>query len=129
MKILVVTAAVIEEQGKFLIAQRKKNAHLSLMWEFPGGKVEAGESPETCLAREIQEELGVVIEVGDIFKVISHNYGDKQVILLCYKCKLIQGEICPVECEDFAWVTPPEMSEYDFAPADLPVVEALQISE
>lgn len=129
MMILVVTAAVIEEQGKFLIAQRKKDSHQGLKWEFPGGKVEAGEGPETCLSREIKEELGVNIEVGDIYKVISHNYGEKQVILLCYKCKILEGIVSPIECEDYKWVSTEEMSAFDFAPADIPVVEALKLGE
>lgn len=126
MVLLVVTAAVIEDQGKFLIAQRKKDSHQGMKWEFPGGKVESRESPEACLAREIREELSVSIDVGDIFKVISHNYDDKQVILLCYKCKIVEGIPCPTDCQDFKWVTPAEMSDFDFAPADIPVVEALQ---
>jgi len=129
MRMLVVTAAVIEEQGKYLITQRKKNAHQGLKWEFPGGKVESGESPETCLVREIKEELNVHIEAGEIFKVVSHNYEDKQVILLCYKCKIIEGNVCPIECEDYKWVTPEKMSGFQFAPADIPVVEALQLGE
>ena len=129
MKILVVTAAIIEARGKYLIAQRRKDSHQGLRWEFPGGKVESGESPETCLAREIKEELDVNIEVGHIYKVISHNYDDKQVILLCYKCKILDGQPQPIECEDFKWVIPELMSGFDFAPADIPVVEAIQKGE
>jgi 8-oxo-dGTP diphosphatase len=129
MIILAVTAAVIEEQGRYLIAQRKKDSHQGLRWEFPGGKVESGESPEICLGREIKEELNVNIEVGDIFKVISHIYEDKQVILLCYKCKILSGTPRPIECEDYKWVTPEQMTGFDFAPADVPVVEALQKGE
>lgn len=126
---IVVTAAVIENQGNFLIAQRKKQSHQGMKWEFPGGKIEPGESPELCLAREIREELGINIEVGDIFKVISHNYGEKQVILLCYKCRMLSGTLSPIECEDFQWVTPEQMQGFDFAPADVPLVQALQKGE
>lgn len=126
MTTIVVTAAIIENQGKYLIAQRKKESHQGMKWEFPGGKVEPGESPELCLAREIREELGFKIEVRDIFKVVSHNYEEKHVILLCYKCRMQSGAPSPLECEDFQWVTPEQMPGFDFAPADIPLVQALQ---
>jgi len=113
MKILVVTAAIIKSDGKFLIAQRKKGLHQEMKWEFPGGKVEQGEDPEACLVRELKEELDITVEVGEIFKVVSHIYEDRQVIPAC------------IDCQDWKWAAPEEMVKYDFAPADIPVVRKL----
>lgn len=125
MKTIVVTAAIIKDGKKFLIAQRKKGAHQEMLWEFPGGKVEPGESPESCLAREIREELNLIIQVEDIFQVVSHNYQDRHIILLCYNCLLVDGQPEKLDCQDFRWVTGEEMTGYEFAPADIPVVEKL----
>lgn len=125
MKTLVVTAALIRKESSYLIAQRKKGTHQEMMWEFPGGKIEPGESPEHCLEREIEEELNLKIAVGDIYHVVSHNYGDRHIILLCYLSTVIEGDPEIVDCEDFRWVTPEEMKAYKFAPADIPVVEKL----
>ena len=122
---LVVTAAIIKKGDKYLIAQRKRGSHQGLKWEFPGGKVEEGESPEACLEREIKEELNMTIIVGDIFKVVSHTYDAGQVILLCYLCQVKEGEPDNIDCQDWKWVTPREMADYDFAPPDIPVVKKL----
>ncbi len=127
MGTLVVTAAIIEEDGRYFIAQRKKDSHLGLKWEFPGGKVEKGESPEVCLKREIIEELNLLIEVKDIYQVVSHNYGEKHIILLFYLCQIIGGEPQCLDCSDYRWVTPEEMSQFEFAPADVPVVNKIQM--
>ncbi|PKM80971.1 MAG: 8-oxo-dGTP diphosphatase MutT [Firmicutes bacterium HGW-Firmicutes-14] len=126
METIVVTAAVIRKGDRFLIAQRKKGSHQEMKWEFPGGKVEQGEHPEDCLRREIKEELGVTVEVTDICQVVSHNYDARHIILLCYKCDLTQGEPETRDCHDYRWVTPAEMAGYEFAPADIPVVEKLR---
>lgn len=122
---IVVTAAVIQHQGKLLIAQRKADSHLALKWEFPGGKVEEGEHPEDCLKREIKEELAINIEVGDIFMVVSHKYESKHILLLCYLCSYLEGEAAAKDCQDFRWVWPKELPAYDFAEADLPIVKRL----
>lgn len=122
---IIVTAAIIQDQGKLLIAQRKAGAHLALKWEFPGGKVEEGEHPEDCLKREIAEELGIKIEVGNIFKVVSHKYESKHILLLCYLCNYLEGTVTAKDCHDFRWIWPRELRGYDFAEADLPVVELL----
>ncbi|SFF99035.1 8-oxo-dGTP diphosphatase [Desulfotomaculum arcticum] len=132
MRILVVTAAIIFVGDKVLITQRNENVHQALKWEFPGGKIEPGESPEECLAREIDEELGLKINVGDIFHVVSHVYEERQVILLCYYCrcqpsKINMSNIQARDCHDFRWVSIAELDDgYDFSPADIPVVEKLK---
>jgi 8-oxo-dGTP diphosphatase len=122
---IIVTAAIIKDNGRYLIAQRKKDSHLGLKWEFPGGKLEVAEDPEKCLAREIKEELDITIEVIDIFEVVSHSYEQKNILLLCYMCKLMKGTPKSVDCNDFKWVALSEMPKFDFAEADRPVVEKL----
>lgn len=122
---LIVTAAIIKKENKILIAQRKEGSHLAMKWEFPGGKLEEGEHPEACLTREIQEELGLTITIDSIYEVISHRYGEKHILLLCYLCSYKGGEAVTRDCNDFSWVEPSEMKEYDFAEADIPVVERL----
>ena len=128
METIVVTAAIIKQDQQYLIAQRKKGSNQELKWEFPGGKVEIGEDPEDCLRREIKEELGLSVKIFNIYQVVSHNYGEKHIILLCYLCKNEGGEPSCIDCNDYRWVTVKEMSEYDFAPADIIVVESLKES-
>jgi len=126
MQTILVTAAIIKHNDLILIAQRKENADQALKWEFPGGKLEPGESPEQCLVREIHEELGLTIEVIKIFNVISHCYGNRHVILLCYLCSLNGGKAQTLDCHDFKWVGINELRNYDFAEADKQVVNNLQ---
>lgn len=126
LQTIVVTAAIIHNKGKLLIAQRKKDTDQALKWEFPGGKLEPGESPEHCLVREIKEELGLDITVEKIFDVVSHNYGERHIILLCYLCKLVGGRAQTLDCHAFRWVESDELMEYDFALADRPVVQRLR---
>lgn len=126
MGTLIVTAAIIEEAGRYFISQRKKDSYQGLKWEFPGGKLEKGETPEVCLRRELMEELDLVVEVQDIYQVVSHEYGEKHIILLFYLCRITGGEPKCLDCSDYCWVTPDEMSYYDFAPADVPVVNKIQ---
>lgn len=129
MGTIVVTAAIIKQDNLYLIAQRKKGSHQELKWEFPGGKVEQGEAPEDCLRREINEELGLSIEIVDIYQVVSYNYGERHIILLCYMCQNAGGEPRCIDCCDYRWVTLDEMCRYDFAPADIPVVDKLRKSQ
>jgi 8-oxo-dGTP diphosphatase len=123
---LLVTAAVIEKDGLFLLTQRPLEKHNGGRWEFPGGKVEEGEDPRQCLRREIAEELGIAIEVGEVFELSSHVYsGGKHVILLAFRCRYIGGEIQKKEITDFVWVSPDEMETMDITEADLPFLERL----
>ncbi|MGE5677759.1 MAG: (deoxy)nucleoside triphosphate pyrophosphohydrolase, partial [Pseudomonadota bacterium] len=93
--------------------------------EFPGGKLEAGETPEECIVREIKEELDINIEVLDIYKVVKFDYKEKEILLLCYLCKVVSGEGKKLECNDFRWVTREELHGFEFVPADLPIVDKL----
>lgn len=122
---VIVTAAIIKSGNRILIAQRKKGSHLEMKWEFPGGKLENGESPEECLQREIKEELNLNIIVKDIFHVVSYNYDIRNIVMLCYMCEVLSGQPECIECNDFRWITVDDMKNYDFAPADLSVVEKL----
>ncbi len=123
---LIVTAALIRKQNQILIAQRYVKTDHSLKWEFPGGKLEAGETPEECLAREIAEELNLKIEVKDIFKVVYHEYTEKKILLLCYLCNDLGGQAEAIECNDFQWVDIHALDQYDFVEADLPIVEKIK---
>ena len=125
MEALIVAAAIIKNNGKFLITQRLKGTHMGLKWEFPGGKIEKGEDAAACLIREIREELDLKIEVGAEIMVVEHQYPDRKVILICHWCQFVQGEVKTLGCHSFKWVSTGDMKDYDFSEADLPVVEYL----
>jgi mutator protein MutT len=113
-----VSAALIFRAEKLLITQRHATSHLGGLWEFPGGKREASESFEQCLVREIREELGVEISVGELFKEISHNYPEKSVRLKFFICKLLDGEPQPLDCAAVKWIAKTELASFDFPAAD-----------
>ena len=113
-----VSAALIFRDGNLLIARRNPNAHLGGLWEFPGGKREAGESFEQCLAREIREEIGVEISVGDLFEEITHTYPEKSVCLKFFLCKLVSGEPRPLDCAEVRWVGRADLEGLAFPAAD-----------
>ena len=110
----------------FLIARRGPGDRLAGMWEFPGGKIEPGESPERCLQRELLEELGIDVRVGRLLAETIHDYPDRTVQLLFYEAVPMRGELRAREHDATAWVSPAEMARYDFAPADRPFVRDLQ---
>jgi mutator protein MutT len=120
-----VSAALIFRNGKVLITQRPAKSHLGGFWEFPGGKVEAGESFEQCLAREIHEELGVGISVGELFDDITHTYPEKTVRLKFFVCKLISGEPQPLDCAALKWVEKAELAGFKFPAADARLLKKL----
>ena len=123
---LIVTAAVIRKEDTILIAQRYVKTDHSLKWEFPGGKLECGETPEQCLAREIKEELNLKVEVADIFKVVYHEYPGKKILLLCYLCNDLGGHPKALDCQDFKWINMDTLDQFDFVEADLPIVEKIK---
>lgn len=120
-----VVAAVIERGGRILIARRLAGSHLAGLWEFPGGKREPGENPETALAREIREELDAAVVVGDLLDTVAWNYPDKRVRLAFYRCRL-EGQPRPVEGQEIAWVAPADLDRYEFPAADAALVERLR---
>ena len=121
-----VVAAIIEKDGKYLLAQRPSGTHQGLRWEFPGGKVRFGEDPRECLRREIKEELGINIKVREIFECSSYVYEEKHIVLLGFLCAIVSGKVEKKEIKDFRWLTPDEMSDYDIVEADIPFVKKLQ---
>ena len=123
---ITVAAGLIERDGRYLIARRKPGVHLEGLWEFPGGKLEGEETPEQGLRRELREELGVEITRPVPFRVIRHAYPEKTVELHFFSCGIASGEPQPLGCDDLRWVTPDEMSGFDFPPADRPLLDALR---
>ena len=122
---IVVSAAIIHRDDKILISQRLEGNYLEFLWEFPGGKLEEGESPEECIIREIMEELRINIRPIDIFDVVFHKYEDRTILLLVYNCEYISGEPKPIQCNAFNWVTVEELSSYKFVYADEKVVKKM----
>lgn len=120
-----VTAAIIKKDDKFLIARRSPNKHLAGFWEFPGGKIEDGETPENCLKRELQEELNIQVTIKGFFMENEHHYGDRIIVLKAYLCELLTGEITLKDHDQFAWIDLDEFNNYNFAPADIPFIKAL----
>lgn len=123
-----VVAAVIERDGHVLLARRPAHKHLALKWEFPGGKVDAGETPEAALVREIREELGGEIRIIRALPRFLHTYDRTTIEMITFLCRLAPGspEPHPHEHIAVAWVRTNELKSYDLAAADLPVVEMLQ---
>ena len=122
MKITEVVAALIWQGDKFMICQRPAHKARGLLWEFVGGKVEPGESKEQALIRECQEELAVTLSVGDMFMDVVHEYPDLIVHLTLFNATVAEGEPVMLEHNDIKWITPSEIPEYDFCPADVEIL-------
>ena len=121
-----VTAAIIRKEGRILIAQRAPGENLAGKWEFPGGKIEPGETPQECLKREIREELDVDIDVLDFFAESIYTYHSGTIKLIAFWCQWISKDFKLSVHSRIEWVTRQELDFYDFAPADLPIVERLK---
>jgi len=124
-KITQVTAAVLRQDDRILICQRDNNGSCPLLWEFPGGKLEQGETLAECLVRECQEELGVMIEVGKVFAEALHTYGDKEMCFTFFESRIMEGELQRKVHRDIRWVRAEELGQYEFCPADVEVAERL----
>jgi 8-oxo-dGTP diphosphatase len=121
----VVVAAVVLREGRVLLAQRREDAHLPMVWEFPGGKVEDGESPAEALRRELREELGVEAEVDAPFAFNWHDYGDRRVLLLAYEARIASGAPAPLGCRDLGWFGRSDLAALALPPADGPILDRL----
>lgn len=113
-----VTAAVICSNGKFLICQRPKGKNCELLWEFPGGKIEHGETAEQCIVRECMEELGVTLRVLRKLTEVTYDYPDCTVHLHFFITEIASGELTKKEHNAFKWIMPDEVNDYTFCPAD-----------
>lgn len=122
--VIVVLAAVIERDGRFLVTKRREDVHLPGYWEFPGGKCEPDESADECLKRELREELGVDAIVGPELIVTEHAYAERTVRLHFRRCEML-GAPEPLHVQDIRWVTPEEMRSLQFPEADREVIEYL----
>ena len=123
-----VTAAVIYKKGKFLICQRPKGKNCELLWEFPGGKIEPGETGEQCIVREIQEELGVTLRVLRKLTDVLYEYPDRTVHLHFYVTEIESGELVRKEHNAFAWITKADIPNYQFCPADAKMLSQTDLS-
>ena len=122
-----VTAAILEKDGKILIAKRETGDELFAgLWEFPGGKIEEGETPEECMARELKEELDIEVEVGELITSNKYKYPHGIFELLAYRVKHISGKIILNDHDEIKWVTIDQMSSFEFPPADIPIIKELK---
>jgi len=124
--IVVGAAVTVNRKGEVLIAQRKQNDMLGGLWEFPGGKQEPDETIEECIARELKEELGINIAVGDFFMTVKHAYSHFTMTMHVYRAKIISGRPRPLDCADYKWVKVPNLGKSAYSKADLHVVAKLQ---
>jgi mutator protein MutT len=126
MRVVEVAAGLVFRAGRLLITQRRPQDHLGGLWEFPGGKREASETFEACLRRELQEELGITVEVQELLEELKHDYPEKSVRLKFYKCRLPAGEPQPLGCHALVWVEAAQLEDYAFPAADERLLERLK---
>ncbi len=129
MKIVLVSAvALIDPDGRVLLAQRPEGKSLAGLWEFPGGKVEPGESPEAALIRELREELGIETRASCLAPLTfaSHGYEDFHLLMPLFACRRWEGQVVGREGQRLAWVRPEKLRDYPMPPADLPLIPILR---
>ena len=117
-----VTCGIIEFENKILVTQRSSTMSLPGKWEFPGGKIEQLESPEACLKREIYEELNLHVEIKQPLSPNQHRYGNRVILLIPFVCKLVGGKLILREHAQFVWATRDELNDFDWADADVPIL-------
>ena len=124
-----VVAALIWQGDKFMICQRPAHKARGLLWEFVGGKVEKGETKEQALIRERREELNVLLSVGDVFMDVVHEYPDITVHLMLFNATIAEGEPKKMEHNDIQWITPSEIANYEFCPADEVILSKIMAND
>jgi 8-oxo-dGTP diphosphatase len=124
----VVAVALVDRDGRVLLAQRPEGKKLAGLWEFPGGKIEAGETPEAALVRELKEELGIDTAEGCLAPLtfVSHRYDDFYLFMPLYVCRVWRGSVTAHEHQSLAWVYPKDFNQYPMPPADIPLIPALR---
>ena len=120
-----VVAALIWDKDKFMICQRPADKARGLLWEFVGGKLEQGETKEQALIRECKEELNILLSVGDVFMDVVHEYPDLTVHLTLFNALIVEGEPQKLEHNDIKWITPGEIPNYEFCPADEEILKKI----
>jgi 8-oxo-dGTP diphosphatase len=125
--VLVAACALIDADGRVLIAQRPEGKPMAGLWEFPGGKVDLGERPEDALIRELKEELGIVVKEACLAPLTfaSHTYEDFHLLMPLYVCRRWEGTVTPHEHQKLAWVRPNRLRDYPMPPADIPLIPHL----
>ena len=124
-EITVVAAVIHDAQGRVLLARRPDDRHMGGLWEFPGGKVNPGEAPDDALRRELQEELGVGAEITSPLTFAVHDEPGLRILLLFYRCRIVEGEATPLDGQQLAWVEASDLAGYPTPPADAALVAEL----
>jgi 8-oxo-dGTP diphosphatase len=126
--VLVAACALIDAEGRVLLARRPEGKPMAGLWEFPGGKVHEGETPEAALIRELKEELAIDVAASCLapFTFASHRYEDFHLLMPLYVCRVWEGEVRPLEGQQIAWVRPLKLRDYPMPPADKPLVAQLR---
>jgi 8-oxo-dGTP diphosphatase len=125
--VLVAACALVDADGRVLIAQRPQGKPMAGLWEFPGGKVEHGERPEETLTRELKEELGITVSEACLAPLVfaSHGYPDFHLLMPLYVCRRWDGTVTPREAQQLVWVKPNRLRDYEMPPADVPLISHL----
>ncbi len=126
--VLVAAVALVDVDGRVLLARRPEGKTMAGLWEFPGGKVHEGETPEAALIRELREELAIDVAASCLapFTFASHRYADFHLLMPLYVCRIWQGQVAPLEGHELAWVRPARLADYPMPPADEPLVAQLR---
>ena len=126
--VLVAAVAMVDADGRVLLAERPAGKHLAGLWEFPGGKVHQGETPEAALIRELAEELGIDVQASCLapFTFASHSYPEFHLLMPLYVCRKWSGIVTPCEGQRLAWVRPARLADYEMPPADKPLIAMLR---
>ena len=121
----VLAAVIFNDKNEVLIAKRKPNLSQGNLWEFPGGKLKVYETPEACLRREIKEELGIDIQIKDLWYAVNYSYAKINILLIAYRAELVEKKITLTDHSEFKWVSLIDLNEIDFSPADRLLIKKL----
>jgi 8-oxo-dGTP diphosphatase len=126
--VLVAACALLDEDGRVLLTRRPQGKPMAGLWEFPGGKVDAGETPEVALIRELREELGITVQARCLAPLTfaSHGYESFHLLMPLYVCRRWEGDVEPLEGQEIAWVRSDKLQSYEMPPADIPLIPILQ---